>query len=259
MIKKCEFCGKDMELKIVNKKGSKNYGEIIAQHRNKKFCSKNCQIEWQRNVNWEERVGEDAANRIRIETSERVKGEKNPSCNADTAKKISNSLKDYLEENPRYGEKNPFYGKNHTDEYKKWATESRKGKMLLTKEQVERKLENQPKGENSHLWKGGTSFEPYSPDFNNHLKRKIKIRDNYTCCACGKETQKLSIHHINYDKLDSNEKNLISLCTRCHNKTNVFNREHWIKFFVSIIEEKYDKMTEKNSGIKIELKIENKK
>ena len=230
-----------MELKIVGKKGSKNYGKIIVQHKNKKFCSRNCQIEWQKKVSWEERVGKDVANRIRLETSERVKGEKNPSCDSETAKKISESLKNYLKENPRYGEKNSFYGKTHTEEYKKWAKESRKGKMLLTEEQVQKKLENQPRGEKSHFWKGGTSFEPYSPDFNNHLKRKIKNRDNYTC-ICGKKTQKLAIHHIDYDKINSNEKNLISLCYSCHGKTNT-NRKQWSIFFVSLINEKYDNMT----------------
>jgi 5-methylcytosine-specific restriction endonuclease McrA len=114
-----------------------------------------------------------------------------------------------------------------------------------------KKLENQICGEKHHFWKGGISFGPYSPDFNNKLKRKIKIRDNYTCLICGKETQKLAVHHINYDKLNSNEQNLISLCYSCHSKTNS-NREHWIKFFESIMNEKYVNMSKNNNGIKID-------
>jgi len=53
-----------------------------------------------------------------------------------------------------------------------------------------------------------------------------------------KKTQKLSVHHIDYDKMNSNEKNLISLCVSCHGKTNI-NRKHWIIFFNGIINEKY--------------------
>lgn len=57
-----------------------------------------------------------------------------------------------------------------------------------------------------------------------------KILDNYTCCVCGKKSQKLVIHHIDYNKTNSNVQNLISLCTSCHGKTN-FNREIWQLFF----------------------------
>jgi hypothetical protein len=245
MIKKCEVCGKDMELLTVNKKGSKNFGDIIAIHKNKKFCSKDCQTKWQKNISWEDRIGIDSANKIRLDTSLRMSGNKNPTCDPEVAKKVSESLKKYLNENKeeRIGEKNGFYGKIHTDEYKKWAKESRIGIISYNDEQYLKKIENQPRGENSHLWKGGISFAPYSTDFNSHLKRKIKNRDNYTCCICGKETQKLAVHHIDYDKLNSNEINLVSLCYNCHSKTN-FNREKWITFFVSIIIEKYDNLTE---------------
>lgn len=244
MIRKCEICNKDIELRIVKKKGSKNYGEVIVQDKNKRFCSKQCQIKWQKNVNWEERVGKENAEKIRKDTSNRVKGNNNPTCNPIIAKKVSNGLKKYLKEHPeeRIREKNGFFNKNHTDEYKKNASISKKGKMILTDEQILKKLENQPRGDKCHLWKGGISFEPYSPDFNKNLKRKIKIRDNYTCCVCNKKTQKLSIHHIDYDKLNSNEKNLISLCNSCHSKTNI-NRDKWEVFFVSIINEKYDNIS----------------
>ena len=246
MIKKCEICGIDMQLKTVGKKGAKNYGELIAKHKNKKFCSTKCQIEWQQKITWEDRIGKEIADKLREEASERVIGNKNPTCNPEVAKKVSESLKKYLKDNPgeRIGENNPFFSKTHTEEYKKWATESRKGIYICTEEQYLKKLQNQRYGEDHHFWNGGTSFEPYSPDFNNKLKRKIKERDNHTC-VCGKETQKLAVHHIDYDKLNSCEKNLISLCYNCHSKTNG-NREHWKRFFISIINEKYDNMTNKN-------------
>lgn len=85
------------------------------------------------------------------------------------------------------------------------------------------------------------------------LKTSIKVRDNYTCAVCGKKTQKISIHHIDYDKMNSNEKNLISLCISCHSKTTpINNRNKWIVFFDTIMTEKYDILSNKNDGINIE-------
>jgi len=36
-------------------------------------------------------------------------------------------------------------------------------------------------GKNSPRWQGGKSFEPYTTDWNNTLKRAIRERDNYIC------------------------------------------------------------------------------
>jgi len=88
--------------------------------------------------------------------------------------------------------------------------------------------------EKCSLWKGGKSFEPYGIKFNNELREQIRKRDTYTCSECGKTQKqlqrKLSIHHINYDKKNNFEYNLISLCLKCHMKTN-FNRKHWENYF----------------------------
>lgn len=81
-------------------------------------------------------------------------------------------------------------------------------------------------------WRGGLSYYPYHYSFNKLLKRNIKIRDNYTCQFCGKyslESNSLDIHHIDYDKSNSNSINLITLCKKCNTKVN-FNRIFWEKF-----------------------------
>ncbi len=96
------------------------------------------------------------------------------------------------------------------------------------------KIGNANRGENSGRWKGGISFEPYPFNFNKELKELIRKRDNYKCqvCSCPQieNMRKLDIHHKDYDKDNLNPKNLISLCRRCHTKTNS-NREKWIKLF----------------------------
>ena len=80
-------------------------------------------------------------------------------------------------------------------------------------------------GENSSQWKGGLSFEPYSPDFTKYLRMRIRERDGCKCVLCG-STGKLDVHHINYDKSDSDPSNLITLCGSCHIRTN-HNRSLW--------------------------------
>lgn len=101
----------------------------------------------------------------------------------------------------------------------------------LTKETDERVKEHSEsmKGEKHHFWLDGKSFEPYGIEFNEELKDAIKKRDGYVCQECGRK-EVLSVHHIDYDKLNNSIFNLISLCTSCHTKTNS-NRKHWESYF----------------------------
>lgn len=109
------------------------------------------------------------------------------------------------------GENHPQYGTHQSEEHR-------------------RKIGEAQMGEKNHAWMGGVSFEPYSPEFNVVLKRRIRERDNYTCqiSSCGKYGK--SVHHIDYQKENNNKKNLITLCKAHHSKTN-FNRERWIECF----------------------------
>ena len=88
--------------------------------------------------------------------------------------------------------------------------------------------------EESRNWKGGLSFEPYGIEFNGKLKEVIRKRDKYTCQYCYRNQEevreKLSIHHIDYDKKNNNPLNLISLCRKCHTKMGA-NRELWRRYF----------------------------
>lgn len=89
-------------------------------------------------------------------------------------------------------------------------------------------------------------FEPYTPDFNNIFKEKIRERDNYACQVCNiyeedaKKLHKMGliVHHIDYNKLNSFPQNCVSLCVKCHAVTN-YNRNHWKTFFQSILKERF--------------------
>ena len=98
-------------------------------------------------------------------------------------------------------------------------------------------------GSNSSSWKGGISFEPYTPSFNQQLKDKVRVRDNFICQLCGIPElecgQRLDVHHIDYDKKNCRMCNLASLCRRCNVKVN-FNRKEWTKYFQKLQIEKLE-------------------
>jgi hypothetical protein len=83
-------------------------------------------------------------------------------------------------------------------------------------------------------WKGGKSFEPYPSTFTRQLKLKIRTRDGFRCQLCGvleqNYFQKLSVNHIDYDKSNCEESNLITLCRSCNARVN-FDRPYWSKHF----------------------------
>ncbi len=116
-------------------------------------------------------------------------------------------------------------GKKMSDKTKKKLSKILKGKLSGIKNPMFGKC-----GELAPNWKGGKSFEPYSPLFNRNLKLEIKTRDKFCCVECGSSNRRLHVHHIDYNKMNNVSNNLITLCVPCHAKTN-FGREDWIKYF----------------------------
>lgn len=89
-------------------------------------------------------------------------------------------------------------------------------------------------GEKNNNWQGGISKEEYGFDWTRELKEKIRAHDNHTCQLCDKkqkqEKTKLQVHHIDYNKKNNKEWNLITLCLSCHGKTGT-SRESWQEYF----------------------------
>jgi hypothetical protein len=94
------------------------------------------------------------------------------------------------------------------------------------------------KGENAPRWLGGLSYKPYTSDFNKDLKNNVRSRDKYICQLCSKteknNNKSLTCHHIDYDKDNSVESNLISLCVACNSKVNN-DREYWSNYFSQML------------------------
>ena len=176
---------------------------------------------------WEDIYGKYKANIMRKEASIKSKGINNPNYGKkhpginkgekNGAKKPE--VRKILSEQKK-GKNNPNYGKEN-----KWGHHSKKSKKKIS---IANSMEK-----NSN-WRGGKSFEKYTIKWKKELKERIRKRDNYICQNCNKHqnkfNEKLHVHHIDYNKKNCNENNLVSLCRSCHMKTN-YNRKYWKKLF----------------------------
>ncbi len=95
-------------------------------------------------------------------------------------------------------------------------------------------------GSGNPNWQGGISYEPYCEVWNdNEYKYSIRDRDNNKCQNpdCNKKTDRLCIHHIDYNKKNCHPDNLITLCFSCNAKAN-FDRDIWQSLYEEIIRNK---------------------
>lgn len=195
----CETCGKVFEVQPYRVKKAR-------------FCSIECLNEWRKGrhfspeTEFKKNDPRLIGNKSRVGYDPWNKGKRLPPWLKNVIRiSVIESMKDVPYEKLAYwkGKKNPRHGE--------WVSEHMWG-------------------ENAPNWKGGLSFEPYGPEFNNGLKEEIRERDNHLCQLCGKTQEengrRLDVHHIDYDKKNCDLSNLISLCWGCNTKTN-FNREFW--------------------------------
>jgi len=64
----------------------------------------------------------------------------------------------------------------------------------------------------------GKTQSEYPFNWTEDLRTSIRNMYNYECQICGKDA--IAVHHIDYNKYNCNENNLILLCGKCHAKTN---------------------------------------
>jgi len=150
-------------------------------------------------------------------------------CSAATIKKYLEIFKLYKK--GEYRPNFPVRGENHST------------KRL----EVRRKMsENHAdvSGDKNPNWNNGTSREGYSYKFNKQLKEQIRKRDNYICQNCSITEEEyiivfgrtLDVHHIDYNKENCQESNLITLCQSCNSRVN-YNRDYWFAYFTYIMED----------------------
>ncbi|MFA5715660.1 MAG: NUMOD3 domain-containing DNA-binding protein [Candidatus Paceibacterota bacterium] len=187
----------------------------------------------------------------RLKVSEALKGRPK---SEEHRKRISEAKMG--ENNPNFGKPSPKRGTHLTEEHRRKLSEAKKGKRHsdATKEKLSaamkgrsfteetrRKMSEAKKGEKGPAWKGGISFEPYCPKFNNEFKERVRAFFGHKCVECGMSEEengnKLSIHHVTYNKkvcCDGAVPLFVPLCNSCHSKTN-HNREFWDYWFTEMI------------------------
>ncbi len=132
-------------------------------------------------------------------------------------RKISESLKGHIvteETRKKIGQGNK--GKPRDDAFREMVKRTSTGRRQSL-ETIEKRIK---RGDAHYNWQGGKSFEEYGPEFDNVLKDKIRERDNFECQVCHVPqdtlTEKLCVHHIDSNKENNSDTNLISLCRSCH-------------------------------------------
>jgi len=241
IIIKCDYCGLEKE----------KFPSLIRDQKNH-FCSIKCRGKFLSENNKGESHHNFSQVKVKCIICEiEILRQKHLAENVDKKFVCSKECLSILQSKLRSKENNPNYkgGKFIPCEIcgkEKWVLPSRQVKnedRFCSKECFGEwaKRTNLSSLENNANWRGGISFEPYSFEFNTKLKDEIRRRDSYTCQICGKlETKRKScVHHIDYNKKNNSEENLIALCTSCHGITN-FNREHWKEYFEDIISSKYN-------------------
>jgi len=119
-------------------------------------------------------------------------------------------------------------GKKLSKEHRKKMSIASKGKEKSKKHR--KKISLAKMGNKNPSWRGGKSFEPYTTDWTETLRKAIRERDHYVCQLCNQYGN--VIHHIDYDKKNCNPENLINLCQKCNSKVN-FNRKYWKDYFIT--------------------------
>jgi len=147
---------------------------------------------------------------------------KNKKRSEETKKKISEMKRGTLKgkNNPNYNSNAPWHKPNYCIDCGKKINYKSIRCCHCSRKQLWQNgaFDNRDiSGEKNGRWIDGRAYEAYNSQFNDQLKKQIKQRDNLTCQLCGIKKD-LCIHHIDYDKKNSNSNNLITLCRSCHNK-----------------------------------------
>lgn len=204
---------------------------------------------------WKENKNSEQVKKRNRKISDKLKGHKRTKESIEKYKQTLNNNPEIMikreEKRLKTLEEHPEIERN-----KKRKMNSKEWKNKIGKEQ-RKKISATRQGIKLKDWEKFISKEPYDERWNNKFTRLIRKRDNYVCMLCGIHSEKLNealnVHHINYDKKLTVPQNCISLCRKCHMKTNT-NRKHWTKFFQSLLTERYDYKYNEEGEIVLDLK-----
>jgi len=131
---------------------------------------------------------------------------------------------------PRSEETRRKISEAHTG--KKFSIESRNNMSRASKKRWQ---DEGYRKKNKAAWIDGRSFIPYCLKFNEKKKEEIRNRDNRVCQLCGKSEiengRRLSVHHIDGDKMqgcNGNNWYLTTLCITCNTQADTTEKEFLI-------------------------------
>ena len=129
------------------------------------------------------------------------------------------------------GSNHPMFGRKQSEKSNRRRSESLKGKN-----------KGKYDGPNHPHWRGGIQYDPYCPIFYDpEFKEMIFKRDGYECqnpdCWENCDHMPLIPHHINYNRMDCNPRNIITVCWSCNSRAN-HNRGFWQRHYEKIMKDK---------------------
>jgi len=89
------------------------------------------------------------------------------------------------------GRKNPFYGRTHSPK---------------TRTQISSRARARCR----------PGIGTYGDDWTQELRDRIVARDLFRCAICGSAQGMLQVHHVDLDRTNNDEANLLTLCAACH-------------------------------------------
>ena len=120
-------------------------------------------------------------------------------------------------------------GKKQSPESNKKRSDALKGRKFTKEHRDNLSVAHKGRDRESYLWgdknpnwRDGASENPYPNEFR-AIKKMIRTRDNSICRICHKKQEGRFgvVHHIDADKNNNAEENLVLVCRRCHGKI------HW--------------------------------
>lgn len=96
------------------------------------------------------------------------------------------------------------------------------------------------KGAANPHYSHGHGAEDYPAEFRK-VAPSIRKRDGYSCRLCGKNRAQMrwvpDVHHIDYDKMNNDPMNLVSLCRECHGQAHGSKerRQHVQRLLLSLL------------------------
>jgi 5-methylcytosine-specific restriction endonuclease McrA len=230
------FSGENHHFYGITRENNPNYGRVCSKKTKRKISKAN--------------RGKYRSEETKRKMSEAKRGEKHPLYGThhseETRKRMSEALS---------GEKGPQYGKPLLEETRRKISEAMKGEnhYLYGKhpsEETRRKMSEAKRGEKHPNFNGWSSLESYTWLFSKIMRKYIRERDNYECQTCGilEDEKNHHIHHIDYDKKNDSEFNLITLCHSCHTSVPKGLRNEdkgvWQQIFFDAVRNIYENLSD---------------